>query len=453
VAADRFAQLQRFLENELARIGVPGAALGVLDRGVAATSGLGVESIETGHPVASDTLFQIGSISKVFCTTLLMTLVDEDRVELDAPVSRYLPDVTLPKEAGDAVTVRMLVTHVSGIWGDLFDDFGWGDDALGRALERIGALPQIFPPGTQWSYCNVAFHLVGALVERLTKQTFEEAMGERVLAPLGLERTRYLPHEVFSYPHAVGHVDTAPAGGEVQVARDYWLSRALNAAGGLLSTAEDLLAFARFHLGDGSAGDWRVLRPETLAAMRRPQVRAGGWADSWGLGWDVRTRDGRAVLVGHGGQTNGYVARLTLAPEEDFAFVVLTNSSRGFALYPGVEHRALELYRPGLAPRPRERVRLAPERLARLAGDYRNPDAELRVTLSAGGLRLERRVRGLVAPREIAELPPLELAPVGEFSFEPLDEAERWSTVDFVVDGEAGPRFVRYAGRLATRAP
>src|SRR5207253_537509 len=141
----------------------------------------------------------------------------------------------------------------------------------------------------------------------------------------------------------------------------------------------------------------------------REQTRAGCWADAWGLGWDIRTRGDGAPLVGHGGQTNGFVARLTVVPSASFAVAILTNASLGFGLYPPVERRALELFR-GFAPADRERVALAPEQLARLAGEYRNPDLLARVIAGEGGLRLERRARQL-HPREFADLPPLELAP------------------------------------------
>ncbi|MBX6342221.1 MAG: beta-lactamase family protein [Thermomicrobiaceae bacterium] len=353
MADARFEDLVEHARAEMARWRVPGLTLGVLDAdGAVEVAGLGATSLETGWPVSPDTLFQIGSISKVFCTTLVMTLVDEGRVDLDAPIRAYLPDLALADPAAPgAITVRHLLTHQSGIWGDFFDDFGWGDDALARALAHMRALEQLYPPGELWSYCNAGFQLAGAIVERVLGQPFEAAMRERVLAPLGLERTVYFPHEAFAYPHAVGHTERTPGALDFQVARDYWLHRAINPAGGLLSTARDLLRFAAFHLGDGTSNGARVLSEAALRAMREPQTPAANWADAWGLGWDLRTIGGLQV-IGHGGGTNGFITRLTVVPERRVALAVLTNASSGGAVNRAVERAALERYCGIRAPEP-----------------------------------------------------------------------------------------------------
>src|SRR5262249_42642789 len=160
---------------------VPGLALGVLRDGGVQAWGFGVASIETRQPVTPDTLFQVGSITKVFTTTVVMQLVDEGRLELDAPVVTYLPELKLSDDATTrAVTMRHLLTHTAGFYGDRFDDYGVGDDALAKAVAEFAALRQYTPPGESWAYCNTGFQLAGRVIERLTDMTVERAIAERV---------------------------------------------------------------------------------------------------------------------------------------------------------------------------------------------------------------------------------------------------------------------------------
>src|SRR5262249_38928713 len=149
-------------------------------------------SIETEQPVRPDTLFQIGSISKVYTATLIMQLVDVGKLALDEPIITYLPDLKLADTAArQTITLRHLLSHTSGLFGDYFDDFGHGDDALTRAVATFDTLRQQFAPGALWTYCNSGFGLAGAIIERVIGQPFETAMRERIFKPLGLERSFY----------------------------------------------------------------------------------------------------------------------------------------------------------------------------------------------------------------------------------------------------------------------
>lgn len=136
------------VEHEMERWSVPGVALGLLRDGAMETFAFGVASIDTGFPVRPDTLFQIGSITKVFTTTLIMQLVDEGRIDLDAPVTSYLPSFALGDAAvQEAITMRRLLSHQAGFYGDNFKDFGPGDDALAIAIAEFPSLRQLTPPG------------------------------------------------------------------------------------------------------------------------------------------------------------------------------------------------------------------------------------------------------------------------------------------------------------------
>ena len=443
-------QLEALVRSQMEEQAIPGVAVGILAEGQIQTWGFGVASIETNFPVLPDSLFQIGSITKVFTATVIMQLVDEGTLDLDAPVTRALPDFRLRDEAAtDTVTVRHLLTHSGGFFGDRFrrednTDYGLGDDALSRALAEFDTLRQYTPPGETWSYCNTGFQALGGIIERFTGQTVEQAIRERVLTPLGLERSFFFPHEAITYAAAVGH--NKPPGKELAVARPYPLVRAMNAAGGIIGTVGDLLRFARFHMGDGMADEQRVLSAQSIGAMLTLQTEAG-LSDYWGLGWSIDMVDGTTV-AGHGGTTNGFRAKLTLVPERKAALALLANSNGGRQLGRALEAWFLERYTDLRRQEP-PAVTLAEEQLRRLTGHYRGPTSEIDVAAEEDGLRLEIVTTNPLT-QEVTTWPPEHLAPVTGTRFVLRDGESAGEPVAFIGGGER-PAFMRYHGRLVDR--
>jgi len=228
--------------------------------------------------VTPDTLFQVGSISKTFTATALMMLRDAGKVDLDTPIRAYLPDFRLSdEEVAARVTLKHLLTHTGGWLGDYFNDFGFGDDAQARMLKEIAKLPQFTPLGEVWSYCNTGFNIAGRIVEVITGRSYEAAIKEMILDPLGLSMTFYFPHDVMTYRFAAGHeiVDRS-----AKVARPWPIGRAGHPVGGVVSTVIDLLKYARFHMSAGSG----LLKPETIKLMQTPIVTGSG-LDVFGLSW------------------------------------------------------------------------------------------------------------------------------------------------------------------------
>jgi CubicO group peptidase (beta-lactamase class C family) len=423
-------------------------AVGVLHDGQVETWGFGVTSIDTEQPVRADTLFQIGSISKVFTTTLIMRLVDEGTIDLDRPVAAYLPGFRLGDGAAmEGVSLRLLLSHQAGFFGDNFKDFGPGNDALAKAIAEFPTLRQITAPGELWAYCNTAFQVAGAVIEHVTGMEVERAIVEQVFKPLGLERSFFHAHEAITYSAAVGH-NKLP-GKDLEIARPYPLMRCMNAAGGIIGTVGDLLAFARFHMGDGTANGERVLSEASLRAMQTPQTEAGSFADHYGVGWALRTIGGEQV-VGHGGSTNGFRAQLALVPSKQVAVALLTNGSAGSAVNHAVEAWALERYA-GLRAAPHSFVTLPAGDLERMAGRYEQPLAEVDITAADGGLTIAVVSKNPWNNTRI-EQPPVHARPLSTSRFAIIDGEQEGSTVDFIPGDGATPRFVRLHGRLADRA-
>ncbi|HXW84578.1 MAG TPA: serine hydrolase domain-containing protein, partial [Candidatus Binataceae bacterium] len=205
----KFAQLREFAAETLARYRVPGAALGIFADGEQFAAGFGITNVR--HPLEVDehTLFQIGSNTKTFTATLAMRLVEQGKLDFDSPIRRYLPGFRM-KDSGIAerVTMRHLLTHRGGWEGDFFEDTGNGDDALRIYVERMSDLAQLTPLDAVWSYNNAAFSLAGRVIEVLNSTTYEAALTDQILKPLGLKRSFIFPTDVMTHRFAVGHFTT-----------------------------------------------------------------------------------------------------------------------------------------------------------------------------------------------------------------------------------------------------
>ncbi|MEC3951727.1 serine hydrolase domain-containing protein [Nocardia sp. CDC153] len=328
------------LESRLAELidahGVPGAQVAVLADGEIADAAAGMLNIATGVAATTDSVFQIGSITKAWTATLIMELADEGLLELDAPLRRYLPEFRLRDEtAAAAITIRQLLCHTSGIDGDLFLDTGRGADAVAKFVPAIADAGQVHRPGAMFSYCNSGYVLLGRVLEVLRGKPFDAVLRERLAAPLGLRRVAADADEAILFRAAVGHIESAPGPGAEPV--PVWALPASNAPAGarLAMPARELLDFARLHLSGGRTAEGvRLLSESAVQAMTSPQVEvpAIGYGTHWGLGWQLFDPDGTG-LFGHDGSTLGQTAFLRVAPGAGVAIAVLANGGDAYALY------------------------------------------------------------------------------------------------------------------------
>ena len=338
IKAPKFRALCERIVEEMKIRKVPGVAIGVWHKNREYTSGFGMTDIKNPLAITPDTLFQTGSISKTFTGTMLMQLVEQGKVNLDAPVRKYIKDFKLrDKNVEKKVTVRDLLTHVGGWVGDYFNDYGPGEDALEKILKDIAKLPQVHPHRTIWSYNNTGFNIASRIIEVVTKKSYEQAAQEMLLDPLGLDMTFFYPDDsLLTRRVVVGHhVDK----NKIEVSRPWAVGRASNGVGGVVSTVKDLLKYARFHM---SSGKKKILSGKSLHEMRKPQVNAGGRGEM-GITWFIRTVR-NITLYGHGGATNGQQAYMFFIPDRDFALAVLTNSDEGNMITSKIVSWALDIY-------------------------------------------------------------------------------------------------------------
>lgn len=319
------------LQALIAEHRVPGAAVGVLHDGELIEAASGVVNLDTGVAATTDTVFQIGSVTKVWTATVIMQLVEEGTLDLDAPVRTYLPDFSVAdEEVSAAVTLRHLLSHTSGIDGDHFDDHGRGDDCLERYVASCTTLRQTHPLGATMSYCNTGYAIAGRVIEVVTGRLWDDVMRERLFVPLGLEHTSTLPEEALLHRAAAGHVSPEP-GQDPQLAPRWMLPRVCGPMGLINATVRDVLMFARMHMDAGlAADDTRLLSEESVAAMQEPQVQIPDphtLGSHWGVGWILFDWPGEQPhrLYGHDGNTIGQSASLRVAPDANLAVCVLAN--------------------------------------------------------------------------------------------------------------------------------
>ncbi|MFF3976381.1 serine hydrolase [Streptomyces sp. NPDC001828] len=419
---------------------VPGASLAFYCDGQTYECATGVLNTATGAPVRTDSLFQIGSVTKVWTATQLMLLAERGLITLDTPVVDVLPGFRVgDAEATATITLRHLLTHTSGIDGDLFLDTGRGDDCLAHYVEACAGLEQTFPVGDSHSYCNAGFVIAGRVIEQLTGKVWDQALREQICTPLGLAHTWTLPEDVLRFGAAMGHDDhggTAPAWG---------LPRSVGPAGLICSTAADVVSFGRAHLTPGAL----LADP---AMLRKPQVDlpnpyAGG--QQWGIGWSLDEWDGHEV-ASHTGDTIGQHAALWVLPGSGTVIAVLINGGRSVEF----QHRLIgellyelrDLRVPELLGPPAEPVEADVDAYT---GVYERAGSRIHVTSRAGRLRMRTEPTGILVG--LARPRSLELTAVDATTF--VGRADGDSIGDAVVFEirPDGPSYLHYGGRATPK--
>lgn len=440
-----FDALASLVDKKMVEYGVPGVAFGIVKNGEVRTRAFGVTNLDNPQPVTADTVFPLASITKTVVATAVMRLVEQGKLDLDAPVRKYLPNFRVQDEAMSRdVAVWHLLTHTPG-WEGQLTSVDRGELTLANFVEAtMRDLPPLAAPGEAWSYNNAGFTLAGRLLEVVTGQTIHDALRTLVFEPVGLTRAFTRNEDMVTWPFSVSH--RGPAG-KVVVNRP--LSRTSSvAAGGVSMSLNDLLKYARFHLGDGhGVGGKPVLSRASLELMRKARVPKHGTDDEMGLGWHLRRLSG-VMTAAHGG-TLGHILLLELVPERNFAMAILTNHNEGWRLIQDVEREALRtlegltlagthaIGHRGLNETMPDAPALSVQPdAAPYLGTYRRPPSGNNVVrLDSGQLRLDNNAIAFYAPdRAIV-----------------TSGNNRGNPIEFIRDPSGTVRWVRYIGRIARK--
>jgi CubicO group peptidase (beta-lactamase class C family) len=318
------------LPDLLAEHEVPAASVAVMLNGKVFATAHGLLSKATGVEATSEAVFQIGSVTKLWTTSLAMQLADEGKLGLDEPVRACLPEFKLADEHASAtITVRQLMTHTAGFGGDVFTDTGYGDDCVEKYVTALTGQDQLFPPGEYYSYSNAGFVVLGRIIEVLRGKSFDQCLKDHLIGPLKLTHAATGPYEAILHRAAVGHVRSDEEQ-EPEPASVWALQRSMSPAGSMFAmSASDLMVFAKMHFDGGLAPDGgRLLSEQSTLAMQETQValpRIGTCDQAWGLGWAIYNLDGGGQVIGHDGGTIGQGALFRMVPERNLAIAVLAN--------------------------------------------------------------------------------------------------------------------------------
>ncbi|MCP4754910.1 MAG: beta-lactamase family protein [Proteobacteria bacterium] len=456
--ATRLEKLPAHLNDYLEETKVPGVSMAVILGDETFEAAAGYVNLDARIEATTDSVFQIGSITKLFTTTLVMQLVDEEKVELDTPVKHYIPELQLADpEAAETVTLRHLLTHSSGIDGDYFEDTGTGDDCVERYILSCRALPQLHAPGQMLSYCNAGFIIAGRLVEKLRGGPWHKVLQEKIIGPLGLFRMGTEPEVALLNRVAVGHMPN-PETGDPMLIPIWRLPQSNGPAGATpFAAARNLLAFARLYLDEGKTVDGNlVLSKESVRLVQEPQVDVPNNAfgfnglSGWGLGWMLFDWDGRRV-IGHDGGTIGQSSYFRMLPEKKMAVAVLTNGGDSGMLCRSIFDEVFgELAGISTPPPPEKNTDLQLD-FGKYTGSYQRISTRIDIEISDDELAATttgRRMPFNLLPPQQAKLAPVD--PSLFLVHSPVSKLP--GAVNFLdFDAEGYPRYIHFGGRASPR--
>jgi len=321
----RYAEVARalapFIEREMREKGIPALSIALVDdQSVVWAAGFGVQDSATNTPASAETVYRVGSVSKLFTDIGVMQLVERGAVQLDTPVTRYLPDFQPQNTSGTPITLRQLMSHYSGLVrepprGHYFDD---GGTTLAQTVASLNETALVFPPQTRRKYSNAAIGVVGFLLERQGNEAFASYLKRSVLAPMGLTSSAFEPESALVARLAPGVMWTRH--GRRFPAPNFQLG--MSPAGSMYSTMPDLGRFMSVLFNDGkSPSGVALLQPATLAEMWTPQFAAPGAGRGAGLGFVVGGVGGHRS-VSHGGAIYGFATQLVALPDEKIGVAV-----------------------------------------------------------------------------------------------------------------------------------
>jgi D-alanyl-D-alanine-carboxypeptidase/D-alanyl-D-alanine-endopeptidase len=324
-------KIDKYMQERIEADKLPSLSIGIVfDQKLVFARAYGVADRKTGRPATIDTIYRIGSVSKVFTTTLMCILRDKGVVRLDDPVAKYLPpDVRLPTDprGAPAITLRHLATHTSGLPRVPLNVVAKGDDAYGgytarQMYEALSTTQLLFPTGGGCEYSNWGMGLLGHVLERAAGEPYETLLKRHICEPLGMTNTTITLSDQQKAIYAPGYKAE-----DTQVATCDWDLGVLAGAGAIASNVPDLARFLSLQLRAGQA-DVKPISGGTLTELRTPQRIEAGWDSAIALGWIVHPNKSYGDLVWHNGGTFGHHSFVAFVPRQKFGVIVLTNCGK-----------------------------------------------------------------------------------------------------------------------------
>jgi len=376
-----FAELEKTILDELAATKTPGASFAIVSgEKVIFAKGFGTTSAEGGNPIAPDTLFRMGSTTKMFTAAALVSLADAQKVKLDAPIGNYLKN--LPPRVS-ALTAHRLLSQSSGL-RDLPPTVFSNDDAgLGQNIRLWKDDVFFTAPDKIYSYSSANYWLAGLLAEEIYGKPYADVLAEMIFKPLGMNRSTIRPLDAMTFPLALGH---QVQNGAASIIRPIDNNSAKYPGGSMFSSANELARFAVAMMGGGRIDGKQILAPSVVENLMKPQFYLPGEEKVF-YGYGILGFTDRGVkTVSHGGASRGYGSTIFFAPEQKIAIIVLANAS-GQTL-PKSRRKAMEMLLP-LKTEQRETPKTSAidaEEIKRYAGKYEHAPQTWEVFVKDGKL-------------------------------------------------------------------
>ena len=395
-------QLERVIEREMRVQGLPIVSIALVDdQNVVWSRGFGSLETNAMRAPGPETVYRVGSVSKLFTDVAIMQLVEQGKVSLDAPITTYVPDFHPRNPYGKAITLRQLMSHRSGLvreppTGNYFDSTS---PPLSATIASLNRTTLVYPPETHTKYSNAGIAVVGYVLERVTGTPFPRALSHAVLEPLGMTSSGFEPTPELTRSLAPAEMWTLD--GRSFPAPTFQLGIA--PAGSMYTTVTDLARFVSALFAGGRGSNGQLLKPETIAQMWTPQYAGPGEETGYGLGFRIGRMDGHRS-VGHDGAIYGFATTLQALPDDKLGVIVVTTRDGANAAVDRIAEAAL---RATLAVRASRAAgvtvagvrtpsadstsSIAPDRARRLVGRYapRNgPAREIELTHRGRGLAM-----------------------------------------------------------------
>src|SRR5262245_12383493 len=326
-STDPATQLQTELEPKIKDViqkgKLPGFAIGVVRNGkLIYTKGFGVAKLGTTTPVTPRSLFHMASVTKTFVATAVMQLVGQGKIDLDAPVTKYLPYFKMDDERYRDIRIRQMLSHTSGIPDTTnyhWDKPEYDDGALERFVRSVANQKLVFTPGERFAYSNAAYETLGDVIAKVSGESFEDYVQHHILTPLGMKDSTLLVREanpqLLTSPHVA-------QGGQIVVSKIFPYNRAHSPSSTLYSSIEDMSRWVIANLNRGELDGCRILKRETIDTMWRPVTDAFNLKE--GISWFTAEQLGHRLVLHSGGDV-GFISTVMLAPDDGVGVVAMSN--------------------------------------------------------------------------------------------------------------------------------
>ena len=370
--------LSALIKQDMTQYNVKGLSIALVDdQKVVWAEGFGFADVANQMPATADTIYRIGSISKVLTATEIMRLAEQNKIVLDNPLTDYLPEFSIRNRFADSrpITIRALLAHHSGLPSDVLKGM-WVNNpvSLAKYIPILRDESLASPPQSLYKYSNIDYSLLGSVIENVEHQEFPEAMRQNLLEPVGMMDSSFVLTPKIEYRYARAYRNGT------ETTR---LSLRDTPAGGMLSSVNDMSRWLQFIFSDGRAQGVQLIKPETLQEMFKPQFAglATDFGHKIGMAWmlsGLSMPDGQP-LAWHNGGFPPYQAHLSLLPEQKLGVIILSNSDEASQFITRLGTRALELAYQikygsmpvgDIAKQAVKPVKLSAAELTRFAGHY-----------------------------------------------------------------------------------